>query len=390
MTDSAPPPVVEATSAPIEEIATPVEPAPVATPQTETVPRIELPSEAVGEIPSFDQEEPSVADSGGFPSLTDAPQTTAAPMIDTATQTPQPAVPATSETPAPAQSPSSEEDQKKSVYDGVYSSRRGKLIPNAVFQAWLSYTILLTGGLAIMLYTSLGTETSQLESLPDPADIYNLDLRIKQLENSVSRSDKKKLQELQAVKNKFAKRRYVQIDFKMPSGHLLELGQTKRYGNIEVTPEAVVQGNLKFRDQFHDAAEPVLKLKLHFKNVSKDQTIAPLDDDLMYPAYSRNRDNITQFVCKTSEKKKNGNVVEVHYGGHGGGIKGQNLGKKLAPGEEVTIFIPCDSRDVEKLTGDLIWRVHFRKGYSPSKLGVTTVVEVKFHSKAIKQESSSA
>jgi hypothetical protein len=45
---------------------------------------------------------------------------------------------------------------------------------------------------------------------------------------------------------------------------------------------------------------------------------------------------------------------------------------------------------LEHLQGDLIWRVHFRKGYSPKNYGVTTVFEVKFHSDAIQADSATA
>ena len=48
--------------------------------------------------------------------------------------------------------------------------------------------------------------------------------------------------------------------------------------------------------------------------------------------------------------------------------------------------MPTSENDLEKLNGELIWRVHFRKGYGPKGLGCTTVFEVRFNSKDIQDE----
>jgi hypothetical protein len=44
------------------------------------------------------------------------------------------------------------------------------------------------------------------------------------------------------------------------------------------------------------------------------------------------------------------------------------------------MYIPTEEAGLDQLTGELVWRLHFRKGYSPAGYGVTTVVEIAFDS----------
>jgi CRISPR/Cas system CSM-associated protein Csm4 (group 5 of RAMP superfamily) len=65
---------------------------------------------------------------------------------------------------------------------------------------------------------------------------------------------------------------------------------------------------------------------------------------------------------------------------------GQNLSIDLEPGEKLETFIPSDE-EATSLSGDLVWRVQFRKGYNPSsKRGVTTLIDVRFNSRDVKDE----
>ncbi|MCA9068923.1 MAG: hypothetical protein KDA84_08375, partial [Planctomycetaceae bacterium] len=232
---------------------------------------------------------------------------------------------------------------------------RGRIVPHAVFQAWFSYTILITFGLVWAIYRIFTSQASNLESLPD----------IKPLKENV--------------------RNYVPQKAAMPPGHTLELSQSQRFGNIEVTPVKVTKGNLEIEGW--DPEGPVLKLFIKFKNVSNDQTIVPLDGELLFDQ-NRNRSLqdagavANQFVCKASEKSKAGKAVLVYarFADLDFEFRNQNLGRALKPGEEVTIYIPSETDGLGALKGDLIWRVHFRKGHSPKNYGVTTVFEVKFTS----------
>ena len=179
----------------------------------------------------------------------------------------------------------------------------------------------------------------------------------------------------------------------MPPGHTLALHETQRFGNIEVTPVKVTRGQLEFvhyadKSRTRSPDGPVLKLWVKFKNVSQDQTIAPLDDELLF--YRDFRDDrkagalANNFVCQADDKSEKGDIVLVydHLTTGDYDLKGQHLDANLKPGEEVTIFIPSETGALDQLTGELIWRVHFRKGYSPKNYGVTTVFEVEFPSDA--------
>ena len=70
-------------------------------------------------------------------------------------------------------------------------------------------------------------------------------------------------------------------------------------------------------------------------------------------------------------------------------VKGQNLSTELRPGETFETFLASSDEGLETLEGDLLWRVHFRKGYNPaSGRGVTTLIEVAFHSDDIQDATT--
>jgi hypothetical protein len=69
-------------------------------------------------------------------------------------------------------------------------------------------------------------------------------------------------------------------------------------------------------------------------------------------------------------------------------MNGQNLDRVLKPGEVVETFVATTPEQIETLSGRLVWRVHFRKGYNPtSHRGVTTLIEVLFQSAEIMDEA---
>src|SRR5205807_40250 len=68
-------------------------------------------------------------------------------------------------------------------------------------------------------------------------------------------------------------------------------------------------------------------------------------------------------------------------------VKGQDFDKILAPGEELTTFVCTDPSDpdlmpaVNKYKGDLLWRVHVRRGtvtVEGRRIPCTAVIGVKF------------
>ncbi len=187
-------------------------------------------------------------------------------------------------------------------------------------------------------------------------------------------------------------------DAEMPPQHDLEIGDSQRYGNIKVTVLKVTRGPLKFihfktREPRAIPTSPVLKLWLKFENISKDQDIAPLDARLLF---SRKGDILNgwkanQFVCR-KQHKGNPDTLKVLAFDHAfqgeWDLAGMLLSKPLAPGESREYYIPTAENDLEKLQGELLWRVHCRKGFGPKGNGVTTVFEVLFNSNDIQPENA--
>jgi len=215
------------------------------------------------------------------------------------------------------------------------------------------------------------------------------------------------LPDIDPPKNKDGKIAYrlVPEEAELPAGNILRLGQTARYGNVEVTPLKVTRGPLEFV-HYKDAkrtlpsSAPVLKLWLKFSNVSKDQAFAPIDKKLMYTQLPDRKNpgslRSNNFLCRVEEKTRTGERVLVYPLSITSefDVKGQQLEVDLAPreiqpGEEMTTFIPSDSENLSQLEGDLVWRVHIRKGHNPkSGRGVTTIVEVMFSSDDVQEESA--
>ena len=228
----------------------------------------------------------------------------------------------------------------------------------------ISYASAATLVLVYLLLTMSTAKPHQLESLPD----------VEPLQDGVSME-------------------LVIPGADMPPGHTLKLGESQRFGNILVEPLRVTREPIEFAHFSgptgieKPATNPVLKLWVRFTNVSADQTIAPVDAGLLFARQLRNSGRLraNQFVCRASDKTDDGEQVLVfdHPPTSEWDLVGQQLGTPLAPGEAVEIFVPTEESGLDALTGELIWRVHFRKGYSPKGYGVTTVIEVAFDSSQI-------
>ena len=182
----------------------------------------------------------------------------------------------------------------------------------------------------------------------------------------------------------------------MPPGHELEIGDSQRFGNIKVTVLKVTRGPIQFvhfsrnPDKKRLPTSPVLKLWLKFENVSEDQTIAPLDARLLFARSGKDRFTWrgNQFVCRLEDKanRDQRKVLPYDYVAGDWDLASLTLDKPLKPGESRDYYVPTGENDLDFLTGDLLWRVHFRKGYGPKGRGVTTVFEVHFASKDIQDE----
>jgi len=176
------------------------------------------------------------------------------------------------------------------------------------------------------------------------------------------------------------------IDSQMPLGHTLQLGQQQRFGNILVEPLRVERGPLTFSHfsgnaQRRGPSKPVLKLWFRFTNVSNDQTIAPLDASLVFDRrLDDGRMLANNFVCRRGDKPNNGPVVFMFDEPPASewDLVGQRLGTPLAPGESLETYLATTEEGIEDMSGELLWRVHLRKGYSPKGNGVTTLIEIAF------------
>ena len=183
----------------------------------------------------------------------------------------------------------------------------------------------------------------------------------------------------------------------MPDGHELKIGETQTFGNIKVTVTKVTRGPIQFvhhsrkSDEVRLPSSPVLKLWLKFENVSKDQEIPPLDSQLLFSRSGKTRFEwrANQFVCR-EEDKANTDKRKVYVYDHNfqspWDLSNLPLDKPLLPKESREYYVPSSENDLDLLTGPLLWRVHFRKGYGPKGRGVTTIFEVHFESKEIQNE----
>lgn len=186
----------------------------------------------------------------------------------------------------------------------------------------------------------------------------------------------------------------IPINSQLPAGHTLALGDKQRFGNLLVEPLRVTTGPLEVvhfseRDKTTIMKSQVLKLWVRLTNESKDQAFIPLDRQLVFKRHFR--DDVcyaNNFVVPASKKAAGGPVVFVydHPETSEWDLSGQDLGKTLGPGESWETYIPTTEDGLDELQGDLLWRVHVRKGLSPKGGGVTTLVEVAFHDDQIQNE----
>jgi hypothetical protein len=245
-------------------------------------------------------------------------------------------------------------------------------ISKSLFLLMLSYLIAVTLGFGYLLY-QWKTLDFGLEALPDPVPLKN-----------ASRSTGFYL---------------IPMDTELPNGHHLRIGDSRRFGNIQVTVLKVTRGPIRFvhfaekNKKTRLPSAPVLKLWLKFENVSQDQQIAPLDDQLLFARSGKDRTNYrsNQFVCRLSEKSHRDGKRVIAYDHRIGSewdLADLPLDKPLQPGESREYYVPTCENDLDQLTGDLVWRVHFRKGYSRSGKGVTTLFEVTFNSDDIRDDAA--
>lgn len=331
------------------EPTSPAETAPAASPPEHQAPAVSTPpvdpADTLPEIPTVSMQPPDIgAEAHTLPAETSSPETTSQGK-------PAESMPENAGTNAPAAS---------------VPARRG--VSHHTFSLVRNYAIAMTIAVVILVYKLLTPNLSALESLPD----------IKP-----QKKDDKIVYKL------------VPESAEMPPGHLLSLGQSQRFGNLNVTPVRVTREPVEFIHHqgneaiTRDATSDVVKLWFRFENLSTDQSIAPLDG-LVFKRDDNDFENVrsNNFVCRQSEKKKGGKLVFVydHLITGQWDLRNQHAEREIAPGESLETYIPTTEEGIAQLMSSdepLIWRVQFRKGYSPKNYGVTTVIEVAFKSSDI-------
>lgn len=242
------------------------------------------------------------------------------------------------------------------------------LVSKAMLMVLISYASAMTLGFGWLLYLIRTGVGGGLEALPDP------------------------------VPSKKVGFEWYPPRTVMTAGHTLGIGDTQRFGNIKVTVLKVTRGPIQFqhftyKKQARSPTFPVLKLWLRFENVSDDQEIAPLDDELLFRRQGTNYTEYksSQFVCRADQKTKAKPKFVIAYDhtiGSGWDLVGLPIDKPLAPHESREYYVPTCEQGLDELTGDLVWRVHVRKGYSRNGNGVTTLFEVHFDSDDIHNEAA--
>lgn len=188
-------------------------------------------------------------------------------------------------------------------------------------------------------------------------------------------------------------------DADVAPGHVLRLGESRRFGNVRVTPLRVTRAPLAFRHfdksskSKREPSAPVLKLWLKLENVSSNQTFAPLDRLVVYKRGFADSGVIVKtnaFLGSETERRK-GREGQLHYlyplpEESEWLITGQVIDDDLAPGATLETFLPSEE-NVDLTGDDLVWRFQFRKGYHPrSRRGVLTLVDVRFRADQIEDE----
>ena len=183
------------------------------------------------------------------------------------------------------------------------------------------------------------------------------------------------------------------INHPLNDTQLLAIGETKRYGHLEVTPLKVTRGKIEFVNASGGAAGllpspvDVLKLHLRFKNLSKDSSIAPLRS-LAFKQIGTGSERKSNNVVYDPARK---NVPVLAYPlSKDEHIKGLDIETELKPGESCDLFIPTNTDNLNNMLSkakNVTWRVHFRKGYSPNNFGVTTLIHVNFPKAEITNET---
>lgn len=162
--------------------------------------------------------------------------------------------------------------------------------------------------------------------------------------------------------------------------HLTTIGKPVRMGSLEVTPLAMTTGPIELKHlinakEMRKDGQNALKLRLRFKNISKDLIFAPLDE-----AFLRERE---AGVTDSFIEIPNGRNIELHSLALTSEweIAGQEF-KELKPGESFESSLVSASDALDHKAPEMTWRIRLRTG-----IDQTDYLGVKCHDSEIKPGS---
>ena len=174
-------------------------------------------------------------------------------------------------------------------------------------------------------------------------------------------------------------------DAELPAGHVVRVGEARRFGDVVVEPLAVERSTAALSHYSGDdtltapsGGETVLTLRLRLTNRG-DRPIAPLDRRLVYER--RVTDDFQVLSNQFVASQGGGEDLEVLlYDLSPDGewnLSGQAL-EAIPPGAHAETFLATGPAELDRLRGACRWRILLRKGYGPSGYGVLTMLEVPF------------
>jgi hypothetical protein len=190
----------------------------------------------------------------------------------------------------------------------------------------------------------------------------------------------------------------------LPEGHVMQLGESRRFGDVVLTPVRVTREPLTFQGFLSGQAEealttaPVLKLWLQFENVADDYGFPPFDAGLMsYRSPPNAMDEsaaVNSFLTLTVPSTDQPTTRVLNYlqtMDSNFVLIGQESARVIMPDETLNTFMAC-SEDIAAIHAtdetDYTWRIQFRKGvHQSSGNGVTTLVDVTFSGSDIADET---
>lgn len=181
----------------------------------------------------------------------------------------------------------------------------------------------------------------------------------------------------------------------LPAGHVMRLGESRRFGDVVVTSVRVTREPLQFQGFLSGVIEkkltttPVLKLWLTFENVADDYAFPPFDAGLMSnrtPADSKDAATLANTFLTIGIPSGDSDTTRrlnfLHTMDSNFVIVGQESAKILRPGESLTTFVASSDEESDFSAAEstpFVWRVQFRKGVNVSSgHGVTTLIDLKF------------